>query len=105
MIRHNKINMMSATLKLRLIKDTHTQKYIHTPAGRLSYVCSNVVIVLVFKFCTKWPPQSGKKVGRKSTVRHYGYALPGCVLDKLAAPSCPLPLVTNSTQYSKKNIK
>lgn len=49
--------------------------------------------------------ESRKEVdSRQSTVRHYAQALPGCVLDKLAAPSFPLSL-SRYKQYSKTNIK
>lgn len=58
--------MMSATLKLRSIKDTHTHTYTHTPAGRhsLSYVC--VVKMLLFSLCLSSVQNGRRKAERKS---------------------------------------
>lgn len=98
LIRHNKINMMSATLKLRSIKDVHT--HMHTHTGRQAHIrlVMCVVKMLLLSLCLSSVQNGRRKAERKSegsrqsTVRHYAHALPGCVLDKLAAPSSSLSL-------------
>lgn len=42
---------------------------------------------------------------RQSTVRHYAHALPGCVLDKLAAPSFPLSLLLQTILENQHKVQ